>query len=222
MATVVKLDINKTYLLFTNADTINAKKVKVVGILNYDQAMIENYSITGLAINEKVVGQEYPTTEEYLVDQLYWKCISFDNDIENPDEILVVWDDVIDAVRTTRLSTSYKYQMTLEVGSELNQSLDSIISKLQSFIQTEFEGNVNSFIVQTQIVGQDNTRILLDEYARTVEEARSVISKLAAIKQIETLIDELISSNFLNNVREIRDNMETVAASVATISDMIS
>ncbi len=223
MGTISKLEVNVPYLLYTTNDTILAKKITVVGVLNYDQALKENYSITGIAINEKVVSTDYDTTEEYLRTQLFYKCIEYDEDQTNlEDKVYLVWDDIIDLTRTTRLSSTYKFQLTLEINNNLDVSLNTVMTKIQDYIITEFEENIVPTLVQTQVVGQNDTKQLLEDYMKKFEEARSVINKMASLKQIESLIDALVSSNMITNINDINDKLTTIAGTVATISDLIS
>ena len=49
----MKLEINKSYILFTNSDYILNKKIRVLSYMNYDRASEYASFTENVAINEK-------------------------------------------------------------------------------------------------------------------------------------------------------------------------
>lgn len=216
--TLEKLEINISYLLFTKQDTISAEKVVVVGILNYEQTKDVPYDIHTVGINEKKVAQEQ-TTESYLQDQFFYKCVS----INNPDKVFLVWDDIIDEKRTTQLNSIYKFELTLDINNELDMALVDLKNLILMFI-SDIGNNtpVKPTLTQMTIVGQNNYKLLFEEYKLKFEEAKSVINKMASLKQIETLIEMLASGQIVSNMNKISEKQDEILSSISTISDMIS
>ena len=192
------LSINSKYLLYTNYSTISALKVKVIGILNYSKAQEVPYSIKNLAINEKVVDTTNNDTEEYLKNQLYYLCIYTDaNGKETP---YLVWDDVIDTQRTTKLSISYDYSLNLEVSSDI----PTLISNGETKSTTD---------TKTQE---------LNKYKELFNIATGVAEKLANLKQIESLINYFAKDDMYEKVNNLSEQLSNIESTVATISAQIS
>ena len=183
------LSINSKYLLYTNYSTISRLKVKVIGILNYSKAQEVPYSIKNLAINEKVVDTTNNDTEEYLKNQLYYLCIYTDaNGRETP---YLVWDDVIDTQRTTKLSISYDYSLNLEVSSDLISDLPTIENSINTFIKTTYGNSVIPTLISNGEVKSttDSKTQELNKYKELFNIASGVAEKLANLKEIESLIN---------------------------------
>ena len=216
------LSINSKYLLYTNYSTISALKVKVIGILNYSKAQEIPYSIKNLAINEKVVDTTNNDTEEYLKDQLYYLCIYTDsNGNETP---YLVWDDVIDTQRTTKLSISYDYSLNLEVSSDLISDLPTIENSITTFIKTTYGNSVIPTLVGNGEVESttDSKTQELNKYKELFNIATGVAEKLANLKQIESLIDYFAKDDMYEKINDLSEQLSNIQSTVATISAQIS
>ena len=216
------LSINSKYLLYTNYSTISALKVKVIGILNYSKAQEIPYSIKNLAINEKVVDTTNNDTEEYLKDQLYYLCIYTDlNGNETP---YLVWDDVIDTQRTTKLSISYDYSLNLEVSSDLISDLPTIENSITTFIKTTYGNSVIPTLVGNGEVESttDSKTQELNKYKELFNIATGVAEKLANLKQIESLINYFAKDDMYEKINDLSEQLSNIQSTVATISAQIS
>jgi len=227
MGTITKLKVNIPYLLFTKKETIMGEKVKVVGILNWKETQDINYSVTVLANNEKAVALTQDT-DKYLTEQFFYKCVGLTystktkTDEEN-NKVFLVWDDIIDSARTTQLKSNYIYQLTLTIDTNLTTPIAEVCQTIKNTINnTMFNGTVKSDIKQIAVVGQNDYKLMLDEYMQKFEDAKSVISKIAALKQIESLIEILSNGMIVENMNKIAEKQEEILTTVATISEMIS
>jgi len=221
-----KLKINTSYLLFTNYNTISTQKVKVVGIINYEQTLKLSYSVTGMSINEKVVelSEEYGTdTEEYLRNQLYYKCVALNDDNkEKVDQIYLVWDDIIDTTRTTQLNTEYNYNLRLIVNNNLTESIDDIKKEIETFIEERYKKFIDVNMSINRVISRNDTKAMLDDYMEKFEDARILITKMANLKQIETLIEMLVSGKMMDNINDISGKLSTINDTCNSISALIS
>lgn len=220
--TANNLSINSKYLLYTNYSTISALKVKVIGILNYSKAQEVPYSIKNLAINEKVVDTTNDDTEEYLKDQLYYLCIYIDTN-GNETQYLV-WDDVIDTQRTTKLSISYDYSLNLEVSSDLISDLPTIENSITTFIKTTYGNSVVPTLVGNgEVESTTDTKTQeLNKYKELFNIATGVAEKLANLKQIESLINYFAKDDMYEKVNNLSEQLSNIESTVATISAQIS
>lgn len=217
--TANKLSVNMKYLLYTKYNTIPGVNVDVVGIMNYDEAILLPYSIISLAINEKVVDVE-DETENYLREQLYYKCVNKSED--GKETIYVVWDNIIDSERTTRLSVEYSYTMKLTVDANLDTSLSDIINDIHAYIVSTYGASVTPVFTQTGVGEYDSENNELNEYKKLVEESKTIVSKIASLKQIETLIDYFAKDDMMEKISEINESLTNIQDTVSTISDMIN
>lgn len=216
------LSINSKYLLYTNYSTISALKVKVIGILNYSKAQEVPYSIKNLAINEKVVDITNNDTEEYLKNQLYYLCIY--TDANGKETQYLVWDDVIDTQRTTKLSISYDYSLNLEVSSDLISDLSTIENSINTFIKTTYGNSVIPTLVSNGEVKSttDSKTQELNKYKELFNIATGVAEKLANLKQIESLINYFAKDDMYEKINDLSEQLSNIESTVATISAQIS
>lgn len=216
------LSINSKYLLYTNYSTISTLKVKVIGILNYSKAQEVPYSIKNLAINEKVVDITNNDTEEYLKNQLYYLCIH--TDANGKETQYLVWDDVIDTQRTTKLSISYDYSLNLEVSSDLISDLSTIENSINTFIKTTYGNSVVPTLVSNGEVKSttDSKTQELNKYKELFNIATGVAEKLANLKQIESLINYFAKDDMYEKINDLSEQLSNIESTVATISAQIS
>lgn len=216
------LSINSKYLLYTNYSTISALKVKVIGILNYTKAQEVPYSIKNLAINEKVVDTSTDNTEEYLKNQLYYLCVHTDS--AGKETPYLVWDDVIDTQRTTKLSISYDYSLNLEVSSDLIADLPTIENSINTFIKSTYGNSViPTLIGNGETKSTTDTKMQeLNRYKELFGIATGVAEKLANLKQIETLINYFAKDDMYEKISGLSEQLSNIESTVATISAQIS
>ena len=136
--TATKLAIESQYLLYTNYGTYSGLNVKVKAILNHEKAAEVPFSIKNLAINEKVIDITANETDTYLNSQLFYLCVSTDGS----ETQYLVWDDVIDSSKTTKVSTTYNYSLNLEVNNSLIADLPTIERSITTFIQSTYGNTV--------------------------------------------------------------------------------
>lgn len=216
------LSINSKYLLSTNYSSISGLKVKVIGILNYSKAQEIPYSIKNLAINEKVVDTANDDTEEYLKNQLYYLCIHTDS--TGKETPYLVWDDVIDTQRTTKLSISYDYSLNLEVSSDLVADLPTIENSIVTFIKTTYGNSVVPTLVgngETKTTTDTKTQEL-NRYKELFNMATGVAEKLASLKQIESLINYFAKDDMYEKINNLSEQLSGIESTVSTISAQLS
>ncbi|MGL4950044.1 MAG: hypothetical protein ACRC5M_06650 [Anaeroplasmataceae bacterium] len=222
MATSNKLKINSQFLLYTTYSTINNQKVKVVGVLNYDEAQAIPYSIKSLAINEKVIDLENGDTEGYLKDQLYFHCIVTDSNGDTSP--ILVWDDIIDVNKTTMLSVTYTYSLALEVNSDVISNLPTIENSITTFINNTYNSTVKPTLISYGMESNttDNTSRELAMYKELFESAKALADKMSTLKQIETLINYFAKDDMYAKVTGISESLSYIQDTVSSISEMIS
>ena len=72
----MKLEINKSYILFTNSEYILNKKIRVLSYMNYDRASEYASFTENVAINEKFIDSSGDT--DYLKKDEQYKIVNAD------------------------------------------------------------------------------------------------------------------------------------------------
>lgn len=216
------LNIGKRYLLTTKKETVLKKSIEVVSILNYQMAQKEPYDIISLAINERVIDKENDDMS-YLYSKLYYKCIIQDG----TNEVLLVWDDVIDDIRTTELSVTFQYITTLKIDDNSKIEVNEVVEAIKNSIKDKFGKDVEiDLVLQGKYGSSGETETdasKLEKYKQMLEESNNT---LIAISQMKSGIDETITEikdlKLNTNLTEIAQDVSTVKADTGFIKSIIS
>lgn len=176
----MKLSINKSYNLFTKKETIAYKKVKVLGILNYEEAQTIADSIYQLAINEAVIDLE--DTSSYLEKQTYYKLLVLDGTNAN----LVCWDGVIDFDKTTELNVSFNLLVTIDINTNSNISIDDVKNSLSNAIINDFDSKEISGSVR--VVGTSESSTISESVNATEDLIKNYEDLLSQTKDVLEII----------------------------------
>lgn len=217
-----KLSINGEYLIYTLYGTISALSVKVAGILNYSEAKDLPYSIKVIANNEKVISDKNEEdTEEYLSGLLYYKCV-YENS-SGEEELVIIWDDIIDWSKTIRKSTDYEYRLTLSIGSDLINDKTTIENAITTYITKTFAGGITPKLVAlgTSEESEDQTTKELNETKEELAKAMAVVKSLAKLTQIESLINYFAKDDMQAKIKDISSSLDTMSENIARINAII-
>lgn len=218
--TATKLSIDSQYLIHTNYGTYMGDKIKVKAILNYEKASEISFSIKNLAINEKVIDVNADETDTYLASQLYYLCEALDGSGTQ----YLFWDDIIDIINTTKLSTKYSYNLDIEVDASLVANLPTIENSIVTFIKSTYGNAVKPTLIANGEVESslDNKTQELNKYKEMCNEASTVIDKIAKLKQIESLINYFAKDDMYTKITELSESLDYIKSTVSTISAQIS
>lgn len=220
----MKLELGKSYTVYTTSDYITNKQIRILGILSYEEASQYSNFIENVSINETFIDNA-GDTESYLKKQKYYKCgtiVLADQGYAKTGETLILWDDIIDSDRTVILYEDHVYKLAFKlknIESTDNITKSKIISTINEAINLKYNGikeKVEVSIVEifdnsishveTQL---EKTQIVLDS---TVEALKSFISMKDEAKKI--------SNNIVNN--DIVTRMLSLESSLTNIEDSIS
>lgn len=219
----MKLSINKSYNLFTNKETIAYKKVKVLGILNYEEAQSIADSIYQLAINETVIDSE--DTANYLEKQIYYKLVTLDRTNTN----LVCWDDVIDFDKTTELNVDFNLLVTVNINANSSISIDDVKNSLSNALVRDFDSKDISSTVR--VVGTSDsssisssvnaTEDLIKSYESLLSETKDVLEIIIAQEnKANTVYTKMESLNNLTNLDTIQTRLNEIKETVEEIYNL--
>lgn len=216
----MKLSINKSYNLFTKKETIAYKKVKVLGILNYEEAQSIADSIYQLAINETVIDTE--DTANYLEKQIYYKLLTLDG----TNTHLVCWDDVIDFDKTTELNVDFNLLVTVNINANSSISIDDIKNSLSNALIRDFDTKQVSGSVRVVGTSESSsisesvnaTEDLIKSYESLLSETKDVLEIIIAQENkanaVYTKMESLSNLSNLDNIQvrlsEIKETVEEI------------
>lgn len=224
------LTVGKSYNISTVEKTIVKRKVKVVGYLNYDEALKVPYNIRTLAINEKIV-TENNEDNTYLQNQQYYKCVVLQSDNANVEtsEYMLVWDDVIDTNSTTELNVSYDLNVVVSINPNADVQISEIMDSIKSHIVSDYSGSVDVNItinnVSSNVTIDTNTERLtnnMEQMKELLKESASSLLTLISLKNgSQTLLEKITNLNVSSNLTEMAQVLDEVKTTVDDIYSLV-
>lgn len=213
------LKMGLSYFITTKNDTLYNKKILILGKAIYDEVNEKiPYDIHALALNERVTNESELELFAYFADKnLYYGNI-LNEDGEETNNKIAIWDDVIDYERSSELSRTYKFNFTfdLPITSELTKT--EIIDRVKSYFEIELGPNVSNFFIEEDLTSKDNEYIKLMKKAELGE---TFINKLSRLQSVEKIIDKINSldvtkkfENIDTNLTEIDENIKIIKRAV--------
>lgn len=224
------LTVGKSYNISTVEKSIVKRKVKVVGYLNYDEALKVPYNIRTLAINEKIV-TENNEDNTYLQNQQYYKCVILQSDNANIEtsEYMLVWDDVIDTNATTELNVSYDLNVVVSINPNADVQISEIMDSIKSHIVSDYSGSVDVNItinnVSSNVTIDTNTERLtnnMEQMKELLKESASSLLTLISLKNgSQTLLEKITNLNVSSNLTEMAQVLDEVKTTVDDIYSLV-
>lgn len=216
------LTIGKRYLISTKKETILKSSIEVTGILNYQMAQKEPYDIISLAVNERIIDKNNDDMS-YLYSQLYYKCVLNDG----TNQIILVWDDIIDESRTTELSVTHNYDMSVKIDDNSKIESKEVISFISNAIKEKYGTNVEVEMLLKGIYGSTGeTESDADKLAKYKEAVENGLNLLISFNQqklsVEELINKITELNLNNNLSDVASNVSTIKDDVTFIRAIVS
>lgn len=222
----MKLQVGKSYILSTINSTILKKKVKVVGLLTYEESQKVAYNTRNLAINEKVLDNK-EEDGDYLASKIFYKLVvlSQTNSEEETDENILVWDDIIDSSNTTELNVRYELTLTVDINPNADILVSEIMKLITDTLLSSYETDVESTIKVTNTSSSSSlntsTEAIMNDAKRTketLEEAMNTLVTLINLKNTsQTIIDKINELNVTSNINEIGTKLDDIQTNVALI-----
>jgi len=227
----MKLNINKSYIVYTNSNYIENKQIRVLGYINYDRASQYQSMIENIAINEKFI-ESTGDTVEYLKSQIYYDCgvIECDNgEWKLTGEHIVLWDDIIDSEKTQKLNEDYTFKLNFKFKNF--DTMDSITKeKVISVIETALNNAYNQSKEKVEFNMTEITDNSLDSVSSQLEKTQTMLEKAyIALSSFVSLEDsakdintEFSDNNIVTKVNTISDSLATIDSQIATLQARLS
>lgn len=222
----MKLQVGKSYILSTIGSNILKKKVKVVGLLTYEESLKVPYNTRNLAINEKVLDNK-EKDGDYLASKSFYKLVvlSQTNSEEETNENILVWDDIIDSSNTTELNVRYELTMTVDINPNANILISEIMKTITDSVISAYNTDVESTIKVSNVSSSSSlsssTEAIMNDAKRTkevLEEAMNTLITLINLKNTsQTVIDKINELNVTSNITEIGNKLDDIQTNVSLI-----
>ena len=222
----MKLDIGKSYIVYTTSDYISNKQIRILGYISYEKASQYRNFVENVAINEKFIN-ETGDTATYLKNQIYYDCAVIelvDGEYITTGEHLILWDDIIDTDKTQRLYEDYTYKLTFKfknVSATDNITKDAVIKGIQDFITTKWNSlstKVDATLTEITDSGLNNVESQLEKAQAVIENATDALKSFNALQDAAKEITSNFTDNNINGrVTAISENITSIEDSISTI-----
>lgn len=233
----MKLNINRSYIVYTTSNYIENKKIRVLGYINYDRASQYQSMIENVAINEKFI-ESTGDTVNYLKSQIYYDCAVIKNVNGNwilTGEHIILWDDIIDSERTQKLNENYTYKLDFkfkEFGVADNITKEKIIKTIINALNAEYNSSKNDGVTVEKLEFSlnevtnstcDSVTTQLDNAKEVIADATSTLNAFISLRDSAKAINAEFSDNDINTkintinstIADIQNNLNTVLAKLS-------
>lgn len=219
------LKVGDTIQLYTKCETIAGVKVKVASILAYSECDRQNYDLTALAINERVISyQDEKTNLKTIIDgngDNIYLCRAVDSNSDNSYAEYVVWDGIINYEKTKSISSTYVYNLNIKLLDSTNVPITTVISGIEKFLKNNYAATIDVNISES--TSTDGT----EQDAGTISDANlsrveGILNKLASFEnRLIPAAEKITNANLSENIEDIISKIDTINRNVSVIANNI-
>lgn len=224
-----KLDVGSKYLIYTLKNTIEQERVLVVGLLAYSETNRVPYDVYALALNEsiKVDDRENYTKDNigyFLNDKQFYHCKEIDDDglpVDNGKQYLL-WDDIIDTTRLTKLKVKHTYQLTLTVDYDAKNSRNKMIDSIKNSFKSSFDDKEGSITIKHQVSNNHDDYAQFSDYESKLEKSEIILNQIQALSSLEPMVQKLTETDFSALFKIINERLGSIESNLAAINANLS
>lgn len=219
------LKVGDTIQLYTKCETIAGVKVKVASILAYSECDRQNYDLTALAINERVISyQDEKTNLKTIIDgngDNIYLCRAIDSNSDNSYAEYVVWDGIINYEKTKSISSTYVYNLNIKLLDSTNVPITTVISGIEKFLKNNYAATIDVNISES--TSTDGT----EQDAGTISDANlsrveGILNKLASFEnRLIPAAEKITNANLSENIEDIISKIDTINRNVSVIANNV-
>ena len=219
------LKVGDTIQLYTKCETIAGVKVKVASILAYSECDKQNYDLTALAINERVISyQDEKTNLKTIIDgngDNIYLCRAVDSNSDNSYAEYVVWDGIINYEKTKSISSTYVYNLNIKLLDSTNVPITTVISGIEKFLKNNYAATIDVNISES--TSTDGT----EHDAGTISDANlsrveGILNKLASFEnRLIPAAEKITNANLSENIEDIISKIDTINRNVSVIANNV-
>ena len=219
------LKVGDTIQLYTKCETIAGVKVKVASILAYSECDRQNYDLTALAINERVISYSDEKTNLKTIidgngDNIYL-CRAVDSNSDNSYAEYVVWDGIINYEKTKSISSTYVYNLNIKLLDSTNVPITTVISGIEKFLKNNYAATIDVSISESTSTDgtEENSGTISDANLSRVE---GILNKLASFEnRLIPAAEKITNANLSDNIDDIISKIDTINRNVSVIANNV-
>lgn len=219
------LKVGDIIQLYTKCETITGVKVKVASILAYSECDRQNYDLTALAINERVISyQDEKTNLKSIIDgngDNIYLCRAVDSNSDNSYAEYVVWDGIINYEKTKSISSTYVYNLNIKLLDVTNVPITTVISSIEKFLKNNYAATIDVNISESTSTDgtEQDTGTISDANLSRVE---GILNKLASFEnRLIPAAEKITNANLSENIDDIISKIDTINRNVSVIANNI-
>ena len=219
------LKVGDIIQLYTECETIAGVKVKVASILAYSECDRQNYDLTALAINERVISyQDEKTNLKSIIDgngDNIYLCRAVDSNSDNSYAEYVVWDGIINYEKTKSISSTYVYNLNIKLLDVTNVPITTVISSIEKFLKNNYAATIDVNISESTSTDgtEQDTGTISDANLSRVE---GILNKLASFEnRLIPAAEKITNANLSENIDDIISKIDTINRNVSVIANNI-
>lgn len=221
----MKLEINKSYILFTNSDYILNKKIRVLSYMNYDRASEYASFTENVAINEKFIDSSGDS--DYLKKQTFYDCGVIElveGEWKLTGETIIVWDDIIDTDRTQRLYEDYVYKFTFkfkDIEDTDSINFEDVVKTVKDAINNKYNTSKTKIDFELEKVNStdlNSSETELKTVKSLLEQSKNALNAFISLEDSAKAINSEFSDNdILNKINNVSTSVDTILKNTNTI-----
>lgn len=221
----MKLEINKSYILFTNSDYILNKKIRVLSYMNYDRASEYASFTENVAINEKFIDSSGDS--DYLKKQTFYDCGVIElveGEWKLTGETIIVWDDIIDTDRTQRLYEDYVYKFTFkfkDIEDTDSINFEDVVKTVKDAINNKYNTSKTKIDFDLEKVNStdlNSSETELKTVKSLLEQSKNTLNAFISLEGSAKAINSEFSDNdILNKINNVSTSVDTILKNTNTI-----
>lgn len=219
------LKVGDTIQLYTKCETIAGVKVKVASILAYSECDRQNYDLTALAINERVISyQDEKTNLKTIIDgngDNIYLCRAVDSNSDNSYAEYVVWDGIINYEKTKSISSTYVYNLNIKLLDSTNVPITTVISGIEKFLKNNYAATIDVSISES--TSTDGTEKDAGTISDTnLSRVEGILNKLASFEnRLIPAAEKITNANLSENIEDIISKIDTINRNVSVIANNV-
>lgn len=219
MATSLK--IGSSYNFYSKYNSILNKKVRVVAIMTYSEAIAQTFDMMTLAINERVISVKDEDLESEIGNDNIYLLRELSASSDGTYNEYIVWDSIINFDKTVALDEEYHSTLSLKINGSSDYNINQIINTIKKTILTTYgtgvEINISTPTTNAEKDGSE-TDIVTYLTEEKLKKAEAIVDSLNSLEnKLIPAAQQIISSNISTNIETIGSDLSSIKNEIALV-----
>lgn len=219
MATSLK--IGSSYNFYSKYNSILNKKVKVVAIMTYSEAIAQTFDMMTLAINERVISVKDEDLESEIGNDNIYLLRELSASSDGTYNEYIVWDSIINFDKTVALDEEYYSTLSLKINGSSDYNINQIINTIKKTILATYGTGVEIDIsTPTTNAEKDGSETDIVTYLtdEKLKKAEAIVDSLNSLEnKLIPAAQQIISSNISTNIEAISSDLSSIKNEIALV-----